>query len=76
MTVALLAEAIDRPRLPMKGDVIVDTKLIPCKPVLNSWLPVEITHVETPIRFYMRYTYGPSWNLGMGKNRECIGLRR
>ena len=60
----------------MKEDVIVDTKLIPCKPVLKSWLPVEVTHVETPIRFYIRYIYGPGWNLGTGTKRECIGLHR
>ncbi|CAF0995587.1 unnamed protein product [Adineta ricciae] len=62
----------ERPRMPMKEEVIVDTNLTPSAPLIKSWLPVEITHIETPTRFYIRYVYGPSWNLGNGPTPQLM----
>ena len=50
--------------MPIKNDVIVDTQLMPSVPLHRSWLPVEVSHIETPTRFYIRYIYGTNWNLG------------
>lgn len=58
--------------MPLKEEVIVDTNLTPSTPLLKSWLPVEVTHIETLTRFYIRYIYGPSWNLGNGPTRKYI----
>ena len=56
--------------MPMKEEVIVDTNLTPSVPLIKSWLPIEITHIETPTRFYFRYVYGPCWNFGNGPTRN------
>ena len=56
--------------MPIKEEVIVDTSLMPTTPLIKSWLPVEVTHIETPTRFYIRYIYGPGWNLGNEQTRK------
>ncbi|CAF0984259.1 unnamed protein product [Rotaria sordida] len=66
------SDSSERPRMPIKEEVIVDTNLMPSTPLLKSWLPIEVTHIETPTRFYIRYIYGPSWNLGNGQTPELI----
>ncbi|UJR28510.1 hypothetical protein I4U23_009748 [Adineta vaga] len=68
----ITSDSSERPRMPIKEDVIVDTNLMPSIPLIKSWLPVEITHIETPTRFYIHYVYGPSWNLGNGSTPELI----
>lgn len=67
---AYLQGSPDHLRMPIKEHVIVDTKLMPSIPLLHSWLPIEVTHIETPTRFYIRYIYGPSWNLGNEPTRS------
>lgn len=62
----------EHPRIPIKEEVIVDTNLMPSTPLVKSWLPIEVTHIETPTRFYIRYIYGPGWNLGNGQTPELI----
>ncbi|CAF3479713.1 unnamed protein product [Rotaria sp. Silwood1] len=68
-------DSSERPRMPIKEEVIVDTSLMPSTPLLKSWLPIEVTHIETPTRFYIRYIYGPSWNLGNGQTPELINKK-
>jgi hypothetical protein len=58
--------------MPIKDEVIVDTSLMPSTPLVKSWLPIEVTHIETPTRFYIRYIYGPSWNLGNDQTRKLV----
>lgn len=64
------SDSFERPRVPIKEEVIVDTSLMPTTPLVKSWLPVEVTNIETPTRFYIRYIYGPGWNLGNAQTRK------
>ena len=68
----ILQDSSERPQMVIKEDIIVDTSLTPSTPLLKSWLPVEVTHIETPTRFYIRYIYGPNWNLGNGNTRTLL----
>ncbi|CAF1252283.1 unnamed protein product [Adineta steineri] len=68
----ITSDSAERPRMPIKEEVIVDTSLMPSAPLIKSWLPIEVTHIETPTRFYIRYIYGPSWNLGNGETPELL----
>ncbi|CAF3111343.1 unnamed protein product [Rotaria socialis] len=70
-----MSDSSERPRMPIKEEVIVDTNLTPSTPLLKSWLPIEVTHIETPTRFYIRYIYGPSWNLGNGSTPELTNKK-
>ncbi|CAF0826523.1 unnamed protein product [Didymodactylos carnosus] len=47
-----------------KKEVFVSTTLTSFPPLAKAWIPVEIAHIETPARFYIRYVYGPGFNLG------------